>query len=132
MANVKILVADDDPDMVESLKAILEGSSYDVVPASNREEAMSKINAERPDLAILDVMMSAWQDGFEMARELKQSPEFKDMPIILLTGVREKTGIDFKSSAGDAQWCPVDGYLDKPVEPAVLLGEIKKLLSAKP
>jgi CheY-like chemotaxis protein len=129
MAKAKILVADDDPDMVESLKAILEGGGYEVVAAPDRDQAMEKIRAEKPDLAVLDVMMSTWQDGFEMARELKKDPEFKDMPVVLLTGVKDKTGIGFKSAAGDPQWCPVEGYLEKPVEPQVLLGEIEKHLS---
>jgi len=131
MANAKILVADDDPDMIESLKAILEGGGYQAVTAANREQAMERIRAERPDLALLDVMMTSWQDGFEIARELKKDPEFKDMPIVLLTGIRDKTGIGFKSAAGDPQWCPVEGYLEKPVEPSVLLGEIEKHLSAR-
>jgi CheY-like chemotaxis protein len=128
MANSKILIADDDQDLRESVQTILEGRQYDVVAAADREEAMKKIKAEKPDLAILDVMMSGWQDGFEMARELKNDPQFKGMPILLLTGVKDKTGIDFKSTAGDDQWCPVDGYLDKPVEPSRLLDEIGKLL----
>jgi len=131
MANAKILVADDDPDMIESLKAILEGGGYQAVTAANGEQAMERIRAERPDLALLDVMMTNWQDGFEIARELKKDPEFKDMPIVLLTGIRDKTGIGFKSAAGDPQWCPVEGYLEKPVEPSVLLGEIEKHLSVR-
>jgi CheY-like chemotaxis protein len=89
---------------------------------------MEEIKADKPDLLILDVMMSTWQDGFEMARELKSDAQFADMPILMLTGVKDKTGIDFKSSAGDPTWCPVDGFLDKPVEPTVLLAEIEKLL----
>ena len=128
MPNAKIVVADDDPDIRESLQAILQGRGYAVVTAADREEGMAKIKAEKPDLLILDVMMSAWQDGFEMARELKKDPELKSMPILMLTGIREQTGIDFKSTAGDPTWCPVDGFLEKPVEPNVLLSEVDKLL----
>ncbi len=97
--------------------------------AADRTEGMEKVKAENPDLIILDVMMSTWQDGFEMARELKKDPNFKDMPILMLTGVEGKTGIEFKSTAGDPTWCPVDGFLDKPVEPDILLAEVSKLLS---
>jgi CheY-like chemotaxis protein len=75
--------------------------------------------------------MDTWQDGFEMARELKKDPNFKEMPILMLTGVKDKTGIDFKSSAGDPTWLPVDGYLEKPIEPNVLLAEVEKLLTKK-
>jgi CheY-like chemotaxis protein len=73
-------------------------------------------------------MMSTWQDGFEMSRELKKDPELKSMPILMLTGIKDKTGIDFKSAAGDPTWCPVDGFLEKPVEPNTLLSEVERLL----
>lgn len=131
MENAKILVVDDDRDITDSLQAILEGRQYDVSTAADREEGMAKIKAEKPDLLILDVMMSTWQDGFEMARELKGDAEFADMPILMLTGVKDKTGINFKSSAGDPTWCPVEGFLDKPVEPEVLIAEVEKLLAGK-
>ncbi|MHC4647865.1 MAG: response regulator [Planctomycetota bacterium] len=131
MENAKIIVVDDDQDIRDSLQAILEGRQYSVVTAADKAEGMEKIRAAKPDLAILDVMMSTWEDGFEMARELKKDPEFKSMPILMLTGVKDKSGIDFKSTAGDPTWCPVDGFLEKPVGPEVLLGEIGRLLSEK-
>jgi CheY-like chemotaxis protein len=131
MAEAKILIADDDQDIRDSLQNILESRQYTVVTAADRTESMEKIKAEKPDLVILDVMMGTWQDGFEMARELKKEPQFKDMSILMLTGVKDKTGIDFKSTAGDPTWCPVDGFLDKPVEPDTLLAEVEKLLSQK-
>ena len=131
MENAKIIVVDDDQDIRDSLKAILESRQYTVITAADRKEGMEKIKAEKPDLIILDVMMTAWQDGFEMSRELKKDPEFKNMPILMLTGIKDKTGIDFKSAAGDPTWCPVDGFLEKPVDPNILLAEVEKLLSKK-
>ena len=129
MENAKILIVDDDLDITKALKVTLESENYSVVTASDRIEGMEKVKAERPDLILLDVMMSTWQDGFEMARELKNDSEFiKNIPILMLTGVESKTGIDFKSTAGDPTWCPVDGFLNKPVEPEVLLAEVRKLL----
>jgi len=131
MAKAKILIADDDEDIRESVQAILESRQYDVVTAADKIEGMDKIKTEKPDLVILDVMMSTWQDGFEMARELKNDPQFKEMPILMMTGVKEQTGMDFKSSAGDPTWCPVEGFLDKPVTPDILITEIERLLSEK-
>jgi len=131
MKNAKILIVDDDPDLTKALKATLENKNYIVITASNGSEGVDKINTDKPDLLILDVMMSALQDGFEMARELKKDPQLKKMPILMLTAVKGRTGIDFKSSAGDPNWLPVDSFLDKPVEPQVLLAEIKRLLSPK-
>jgi CheY-like chemotaxis protein len=128
MVQAKIVVTDDDPDIRDSLKAILEARGHTVVTAANREEGMATIRNEKPDLAILDVMMSTWQDGFEMARELKADPEMKDTPLLMLTGVKEQTGVDVKPSAGDPTWLPVDGFLDKPVRPDQLLSEVERLL----
>jgi DNA-binding response OmpR family regulator len=129
MGKAKILIADDDPDIRESLQAILESQQYTVVTAVDKTDGMEKINAEKPDLAILDVMMSTWEDGCKMSRELKKDPQFKDMPILMLTGIKNETGIDFKATAGDPTWCPVDAYLEKPIEPDILLAEVSKLLS---
>lgn len=130
MGNLKILVTDDDQDIRDSLQAILEAQDYTVITAADRDEGMEKIRDEKPDLMILDVMMVRMQDGFEMARELRQDPEYQDIPILMLTGIKDATGIDFKSSAGDSDWNPVDGFLEKPVDPDILLSEIKRLLKA--
>ena len=128
MENAKILIVDDDLDFTKALKVTLESANYNIVTACDRAEGMEKIKSERPDLVILDVMMATWEEGFEMARAMKKDSQFKNISILMLTGVKGKTGIDFKSSAGDPTWCPVDGFLDKPVEPEVLLSEVKKLL----
>lgn len=131
MAKAKILITDDDQDIRDSVQAILESRQYEVVTAADRIEGMKKIESEKPDLIILDLMMSAWQDGFEMARELKKNPQYKDTPILIMTGVKKQTGIDFKPAAGDPEWCPVEGFLDKPVKPDTLVAEVEKLLSEK-
>jgi len=129
MENAKIVVVDDDEDIRESLQAILESKDYKVVTAADKNEGMETIKTEQPDMAILDVMMTTWQDGFELARELKKNPDFKDMPILMLTGVKEKTGIGFKEQAGDPDWLPVDGFLEKPIDPDTLMAEVTKLLA---
>ena len=131
MEKAKIMIVDDDVDYIYVVKTLLENEQYTVVTAGDKEEGMEKIRTEKPDLAILDVMMNAWQDGFEMSRQLKKDPQFKNMPVLMLTAVENRTGIGFKSTAGDPTWLPVDVFLDKPVEPEVLLSEVKKLLSNK-
>jgi CheY-like chemotaxis protein len=131
MENTKILIVDDDADFVAIVKTILEAKQYTVISASDPTEGMEKIKTEEPNLLLLDVMMSTWSDGFEMARELKKDLKYKDIPILMITGVEEKTGIGFKSSAGDPEWMPVNGFLDKPVDPQVLLAEVEKILSKK-
>ena len=128
MGKAKIVIADDDLDIRDSVTCILEAQGYEVIAAKDRTEAMEKIRAEKPNLAVLDVMMDSTSDGFEMSRELKKDPEFKDMPILLLTGIKQETGFDFESDAGDPAWRPVDGFLNKPVEPETLISEVSKLL----
>jgi CheY-like chemotaxis protein len=130
METRKILIVDDDVDLCDSLKAILESAGYAATTASSRAEGMAKMKAERPDLLVLDVMMETWHDGFEMSRELKKDQELCHTPILMLTSVEERTGVQVKSSAGDPDWLPVDGFLDKPVEPDTLLVEIEKLLES--
>ncbi len=129
MENAKIMIVDDDVDFICVVKTILESEQYIVVTAGDKTEGMQKIRFEKPDLAILDVMMNAWNDGFEMSRQLKKDTQFKNMPVLMLTAVENRTGIDFKSNVGDPVWLPVDAFLNKPVEPSVLLAEVKKLLS---
>lgn len=131
MSNQKILVVDDDQDIVSAVQVILESKGYEVVTAFDKIEGMEKARSEKPDMAILDVMMTKWQDGFEMAREIKKDPDLKDIPVLMLTGVEGQTGLEFKSAAGDPEWMPVEGFLDKPVEPAVLLAEVEKLLASQ-
>ncbi len=131
MEKAKLIVVDDDQDIRDSLQVILESQQYTVITAADKTEGMEKIRTEKPDLAILDVMMSTWEDGFEMARELKKDSQFKDMPILMLTGIKDKTGISFKSAAGDEDWLPVEAFIEKPVEPEKLVAEIERLLSEK-
>ena len=128
MEKQKILVIDDDVDLCDSLKVFFENAGYDTSSAGGRVEGMEKARTERPDLIILDVMMETWQDGFEMSRELKSDPKLRTAPILMLTSVEAKTGIEFKSTAGDLTWLPVDGFLDKPASPDTLLTEVRRLL----
>jgi len=131
MANTKILIVEDDIDYALSLRVILENQQFDVVTAVNKTEGMAKAKQVKPDLVILDVMMDTTQEGFEMSRELRKVPEFKNLPILMLTSIDSVTGVGFKSAAGDEDTIPVNVYIDKPVEPHILLAEIRKLLSGE-
>jgi len=128
MGKAKILIIDDDQDIRDSVQVMLESQSYTVTTAANKEDGLAQVKDGKPDLIVLDVMMDGYSDGFELAREIKAAPDLKDTIILMMTAVTEKTGVEFKSSAGDSTWLPVDGYIDKPVEPDVLLSEIERLL----
>lgn len=123
----KILIIDDDADIVESMRVVLESKNYDVISASSGQEGLDKAKQENPDLIILDVMMPN-MDGFEMSRAIKGDPEHKNIPILMLTAIKEKSGLDFKKEAGDTTWLPVDDYCEKPLDPQELIAKIEKLL----
>jgi DNA-binding response OmpR family regulator len=128
MEKAKILIIDDDPDITEAMKVVLEHKNYAVDSADGIEQAMESLKENRPDLIILDVMMETPHDGFTLSRQLKEDENYRDIPILMLTSVKDKMGIDFESAAGDESWLPVDEYLAKPVKPDVLLKKVEGLL----
>jgi CheY-like chemotaxis protein len=128
MAPARILIVDDDPDISEAMKVVLENQGYEVQRSADSTEGMAQLKEIRPDLIILDVMMRSPREGFEFSRQIKHDPEYKDIPILMLTSVHAKTGLDFRSAVGDEAWLPVEGFLDKPVRPSVLLETVGSLL----
>lgn len=124
----RILIVDDDPDIIEAMRVVLENRGYQVDSALDGAKALERIAANKPDLLILDVMMTTPQEGFNLARQLKQDCQTANIPILMLTAVKQKTGIDFKPEAGDETWLPVEEYLDKPVRPDVLIQKVEALL----
>lgn len=122
----KILIIDDDPDITEGMRVVLESENYQVFNAKSGEDGIKKVKQEKFDLVILDVMMETKDKGFEVAREIKK--ENKNTPIIMLTAIKEKLGFDFKEEAGDQDWLPVDDYLDKPLKPQELISKVENLL----
>lgn len=129
MRQGRILIIDDDPDITEAMSVVLGNRGYDVLVAHDSDQGRERLKEVKPDLIILDVMMRTSQEGFEFSREIKQDGQLKDIPILMLTGVKEKKGIDFKSAAGDESWLPVQAFLDKPVKPDVLIERVQDLLS---
>jgi two-component system alkaline phosphatase synthesis response regulator PhoP len=127
----KILVVDDDPDILEAVSLILESQGYEVVTAHDGVEGLANLKAEQPDLMILDLMMPK-MDGFAVCKEL-QDPrwsKYKDIPILILTSVREEasrrryeleTGLELD----------VDDYVEKPMSPDVLLERVSTLIKRK-
>jgi len=87
MKKYKVLIVDDDIDVITISRAILEKEGHEVISASDKVEGYKKAWAEKPDLAILDVMMTTQFEGFELAKEFSESPEFKDMPVLMLTSI---------------------------------------------
>jgi len=126
--DVKILIVDDDPDLVEAMKVVLESKSYHVVTAGSGEEGLERVKSGRPDLIILDVMMESKDEGFDVSRKIRADDVSKNVPILMLTAVKQETGTGFAKQAGDETWLPVDAYLEKPLKPDELLAKVDELL----
>ncbi|MCW5898507.1 MAG: response regulator transcription factor [Flavobacteriales bacterium] len=117
----KVLLVDDEPDIVELLKYNLEREGYHVTTALNGKDALKQARATRPDLIVLDIMMPG-MDGVEVCNQLRQLPEFKNTLITFLTARSE----DYSQIAGfDAG---ADDYITKPVRPKVFISKVKALL----
>jgi len=126
-----ILVIDDDRDLVETLRIVLESKNYEVRAAYDGKEGFRKIEEKRPDLIILDVMMVTDTEGFDLAFKLQNIPEFQDIPILMMTSfpkIMAEEGPDkFQHILGEG-W-PVSVFMEKPVDPDKLLTTIEEILA---
>jgi CheY-like chemotaxis protein len=131
MSPKKILLIDDDPDLRLALRLPLQAAGYAISEATSLVEASKAIKEVKPDLIVLDVMMETTTAGFQMALEIHSADprsEFKDfrqVPIIMLTAIHSTTPLRF---APDQDYLPVQTFLEKPVEPEVLLAKARELL----
>jgi CheY-like chemotaxis protein len=134
MANKKILIIDDDPDIVEAMRMPLEANSYNVITASSGKEGLQRAKGEIPDLIILDVMMETDTEGFHVAYELRSKEpdtEYKNcrkIPILMITAISQKKGMSFSPEKDDA-FLPVDSFIEKPIQPKDLLEKVAELLA---
>jgi DNA-binding response OmpR family regulator len=123
----KILLVDDDVDFVESNKDLLEAYGYQVFTAHDGAAGLELAKKELPDIMILDVMMATHVEGFEVARKIPETPELKNMHVLLVTGIQQDMHLPFGFDP-DETWLPVDRVLEKPIAPTRLLSEIQKVL----
>ncbi len=130
----KILIIDDDTDVVDAMKIVLETSGYRVFTAPNSEIGLKSLVENRPDLLILDVMMETDTEGFEVSWQIKSedpnSPykDFRSMPILMITNVGNEKHMKFDPKK-DSEFLPVDDFVTKPVKPVDLLEKVSKFLS---
>jgi two-component system phosphate regulon response regulator PhoB len=126
----KVLIVDDDPDIITFVVTVLEENNYTPLMAKNGEEGMAKTLEERPDLIILDVLMPK-QSGIKMYRELKGDKSLKNIPVIILSGIAKRTFLRSQEALTEFGSQPVpapEAYIEKPVEPEELVEAIKELV----
>jgi CheY-like chemotaxis protein len=127
-----ILLVDDDPDIRDALSVILRSKGYAIKTAANGREAFAILNAEKPDLMVLDIMMTTDIEGFDFAYELKNNPQFESLPIIIMTNFLDKvheSGSDSVRHILDETW-PADWFFEKPVDVEKFLLKIDEIVKS--
>lgn len=127
---LKILIIDDDLDFNYVVQTVLEANNFEVDTATTPEEGINKVLSTEPDLVVLDVMMPTGYEGFDVAREIREEHNLTELPIVILTNVHNVREVPYRF-APDKDYLPVDVFLDKPVEPKVLVDVIKEILGER-
>ncbi len=121
----KVLVVDDDPDLVRVASKVLERAGHVVESASSGAQALKAMRAAPPDLVLLDIMMSYILDGLDVSREMAEDPVLKRIPVIMVTSL---TGVRGSEMFPTDDYVPVDEWLAKPVAPEALLASVNRVL----
>ena len=128
MAEKRILIVDDDPDLVEAVSMLLEAENMVPLAAYGGIEGLEKAKTENPDLIILDVMMPD-KDGFAVARELAADEKLSRIPLVMLSAVVESMSETTYAPHAAARELEAEEWFDKPVDPQALVNRVKELLS---
>ena len=127
-AQKKVLIVDEDPDVREFVRAALEPDGYEFITAVNGKAGYEKAKSEQPDAIVMDVQMPK-RDGLSALYDLRQDAETKAIPVALLTGVADATGVRFTAdSIEEFMGERPDAYLEKPAEPEAVRRTVRRLL----
>jgi DNA-binding response OmpR family regulator len=121
---------DDDPDFVDGIKSILVAADYDVDVAYNPKDGFRALQTGNYDMLLLDIMMGRGAEGVMIARKLRKDPKLRDMPVLIITGIREQIAFLFPGGPMHPHFVAVDELVEKPVEPELLLERVSALLHA--
>lgn len=123
-----LIIIDDDPDFVGGIKYILEKAEYDVDVAYNPKDGLNALQSKHYDLLLLDIMMGRGAEGIAVARKIRKDPKLKDMPVLIITGIREQIAFLFPGQPVHPHFVDIDELVEKPVEPKLLLDRVSNLL----
>jgi len=124
----KLLMIDDDPDFVEGIKSILDAANYSVDVAYNPKDGLQALQSKTYDLLLLDIMMGRGAEGIMIARKLRKDPKLREMPVLIITGIREQMAFLFPGEPVHPRFVAVDELVEKPVEPKLLLEKVSTLI----
>ena len=126
----RLLIIDDDPDFVEGIQSILVKADYKVDVAYNPDDGFNALKSNPPDLLLLDIMMGRGAEGIMLARKISKDEVLREIPVLIITGIREQMAFLFPGEPVHPRFVPVDELIEKPVEPDFLLERVEALLKA--
>ena len=126
----KLLMIDDDPDFVAGIKTILDTAGFEVDVAYNPKDGLQALQTKQYDLLLLDIMMGRGAEGIMIARKLRKDVKLREMPVLILTGMREQIAFLFPGEPIHPRFVEVDELVEKPVEPKLLLEKVNSLILA--
>lgn len=126
----RLLIIDDDPDFVSGIKTILNTAGFEVDVAYNPKEGMKALQTGQYDLLLLDIMMGRGAEGVMIARKLRKDVRLREMPVLIITGMREQIAFLFPGEPVHPRFVEVDELVEKPIEPAMLLEKVNGLIQA--
>ena len=126
----RLLIIDDDPDFAEGIKSILDRANYQTDVAYNPKDGFQALQTRHYDLLLLDIMMGRGAEGIMIARKLRKDPKLSQIPVLIITGIREQLAFLFPGQAVHPHFVAVDELVEKPVEPQMLLEKVRALLQA--
>ena len=126
----RLLMIDDDPDFVSGIKAILDAAGFEVEVAYDPKEGLLALQRRQYDLLLLDIMMGRGAEGVMIARKMRKDPKLREMPVLIMTGMREQIAFLFPGEPIHPGFVKVDELVEKPVEPGLLLEKVNALIQA--
>jgi DNA-binding response OmpR family regulator len=124
----KVLMIDDDPDFVSGIKTILDTAGFDVEVAYNPKDGLHALQTKQYDLLLLDIMMGRGAEGIMIARKLRKDVKLREMPVLIITGMREQIAFLFPGEPVHPRFVEVDELVEKPIEPKLLLEKVNALI----
>ncbi|MBE3142285.1 MAG: response regulator [Planctomycetes bacterium] len=124
----RLIIIDDDPDYVAGIKSVLETANYSVDVAYNPKEGFKALQTNRYDLLLLDIMMGRGAEGVALARKIRKDPKLRELPVLIITGLREQIAFLFPGQSVHPHFVENDELIEKPVEPKLLLEKVSSLL----
>jgi DNA-binding response OmpR family regulator len=126
----RLLIIDDDPDFVTGIKTILDTAGFEVEVAYDPKEGLRALQTRQYDLLLLDIMMGRGAEGVMIARKLRKDRRLREMPVLIITGMREQIAFLFPGEPIHPRFVEVDELVEKPIEPSLLLEKVNSLIQA--